>query len=212
MSHKLRWAEACNASLNACFIAFIIISTFRKKGKWSYYWAKMIGLMDVTEKILLHKTREAKRGGNMGQVAPSLKPDRGPKQLLHDSLAIAINVNFQSDIIKAPELFSCPCPTRTFNGPVLINPQIWIYVAPTSRPFNEMRAIAHDMSFAPALSKMHIQVPRKALTIECLARANDPTRAIGSARQIYSLLGLYKLMLVQANAIFSTKSLLDTRY
>ena len=35
---------------------------------------------------------------------------------------------------------------------------------------------ALDMSLAPALSKMHIQVPRKALTIDCLARVNDATR------------------------------------
>ena len=36
-------------------------------------------------------------------------------------------------------------------------------------------------------------VLRKALTIDCLARANDPTCAIGSARLIYSLKGLYML-------------------
>ena len=47
-----------------------------------------------------------------------------------------------------------------------------------------------DLPLLPALSKIYIQVPRKALTTGCLARANDPTLAIGNARLIYSLKGL----------------------
>ena len=47
-----------------------------------------------------------------------------------------------------------------------------------------------DMSLVPVVSKMHIQVRRKALTIECLVCTNDPTCVIGSVYQIYSLKGL----------------------
>ena len=48
-----------------------------------------------------------------------------------------------------------------------------------------------DMSLAPALRKLYIQVLSKALAIACLAHTNDPTRADGSARLIYSLTGRY---------------------
>ena len=52
-----------------------------------------------------------------------------------------------------------------------------------------------DLLLAPALSKMYIQVLRKALTIEWLehtnnpACANDPMHMIGSMHLIYSLKG-----------------------
>ena len=79
------------------------------------------------------------------------------------------------------------------------------------RPFNETCEVVHKHAGTPPaqftraicrsrqLMKIYIQVLRKALTIDCLARANDSTRAIGSARLIYSLKGL--LILEKGHAL-----------